>query len=195
MASYVTYTKRALYDVFKKSKKELVDEKIQEVEDDLVKKVRCPAEELSEFRRCLRHFKSELRSKWISARYDDCRFGKKNEQWLSGKIKVKTWTSQKSKMGRPSKNFSNLSERMKRQRTEGLRNNVDKEELAFAAQMSYRAAGNSGASKLIKEASVDPSQAAKYEVAVSDLGGSKTKKHTPSEALAIFVGQAFETSI
>lgn len=73
-----------------------------------------------------------------------------------------------------------------------LRKNIPVDNLTYALQMSHRASGNAPAATLINELSKSPTRAAKLRKSAEEL--AKTKKHTPEEALTIFVEANLSTS-
>lgn len=89
---------------------------------------------------------------------------------------------------RKSKPFGEVAECTKRRRTEELRSNYTTEELAYAAQMSLRSAGNNAAAAVVKEATLSaPSTASEM---LSSLKQPKTViPYTGSEALALLIDQ------
>lgn len=92
----------------------------------------------------------------------------------------------KKKAGRPTKEFKELSDQAKRRKTKDLREQIPCEELTYAAQMSQRAAGHGDAAKVMKDMTLTPTRAKKYRTRYSSTE-NQVKKHTPSQALAIFV--------
>ncbi|XP_021703892.1 uncharacterized protein LOC110677210 [Aedes aegypti] len=89
--------------------------------------------------------------------------------------------------GRPNIEFSESSERSKRRKTQELRENVPLEELTYATQMSLRASGNTAAAEIVKDISKIPSQAGVFQKALKEIETPSAKKHSPSEALALFI--------
>ncbi|CAG4981334.1 unnamed protein product [Colias eurytheme] len=89
--------------------------------------------------------------------------------------------------GRPTKDFKESSDQTKRRKTKNLREQVPCEQLTYAAQMSQRAAGYSDASKVMKDMTLSPTRAKKYRTRFTSAQKEIVKKHTPSQALAIFV--------
>lgn len=161
------------------------DERIEYLEKKLVELTNCQETELGQLKHALSHFKSDLKQKWIAASYKQERFLQKNEHWLNNSISFYIWTVEKP--GRPAKHFEESSERSKRRKTQCLREQVPAEELTYAAQMSQRAKGNTDASKIIKAITISPTRATKLRRAISAPNKNEAKKHTPFEALAIFV--------
>jgi len=91
------------------------------------------------------------------------------------------------KPGRPSKAFKELSDCSKPRKTKDLREQVSVEEFTYAASVSRRTSGNNNAAKLIKYVTTTPSRATKCRNVITQKQ-LITKKFTPQEALAIFVG-------
>lgn len=114
---------------------------------------------------------------------------KTNAHWLASFIELPYWPANPTqKHGRPSKIFDELCDRSKRRKTKELREQVPVEELTYAASVSQRSSGNSDAANIIKEIIVSPSRATKLRKDITS-GRKQTivKKHSPAEALAIFV--------
>ncbi|PZC74314.1 hypothetical protein B5X24_HaOG208006 [Helicoverpa armigera] len=150
---------------------------------------KCPSDQKTVLSRALRCFKSEFKKKWRASSYKDERFLKNNEKWLTSSIELPDWSAKPTqKIGRPPKTFEELSDRSKRRKTKELCERVPVEELTYAAGVSQRASGNRDASKLIKEITSTPTRATKFRKAITSAQKQiVVKKHTPEEALAIFV--------
>lgn len=123
--------------------------------------------------------------KWSTANRKEQRFLEQNEGWLNASIKVPIYAS--SCPGRPPKEFEEFSERSKRRKTEELRKQASPEELTYAASMSQRASGNTDVATMIQKITETPTKATKLKKIVSSACKAGVKKHTPSEALSIFV--------
>ncbi|CAH2109275.1 unnamed protein product [Euphydryas editha] len=156
------FTRRALYDILKEFKGKKMEEKFSLMEEKL---------------------------KWTASSYKDQRFLNNNEQWLTSSIKLPYWSAEPTqKPGRPTKTFEESSDRSKRRKTKELREQLPVEELTYAAGMSQRTSENSDASKLIKEMTSTPTRATKFRKVISSADKQiVVRKHTPEEALAIFV--------
>lgn len=74
-------------------------------------------------------------------------------------------TESKTSIGRPSKTFSELSDRSKQRKTSDLRSSTDSDELVYATQMSLRASGASKAATILKNITCSPQRAEKYQAA------------------------------
>lgn len=90
-------------------------------------------------------------------------------------------------MGRPAKDFTDSSERSKRRKTEELRKSYPVEELSYATQMLHRSEGNIPAANIVKDVTENPSHAVDIQKVLSQSNFKKVQKHTPAEALALFV--------
>jgi len=87
-------------------------------------------------------------------------------------------------VGRKVLSFDNCAERTKRLRTEKLRNSTTLQELAYAAQMQFRAQGQIHASKIIKNIQEEPIKAKEYFNAIKE---KKQNKFNGDEALSLIV--------
>ena len=182
-------TRKTLYELVRKCSEKNLDKKLTYMENELIQITKCPTGEHFTLRRNLKYFKSEFKKKWSAASNKEKRFLKNNEKWLNTSIKLVTWTTPKP--GRPVKDFGESSDRSKRRKTKGIRETISADELTFAASMSQHAAGNIDVSKMIKKITLTPTRATKYRKVLASVDKSKEKeqfkKHTPSEALSIFV--------
>ncbi|CAH0552472.1 unnamed protein product [Brassicogethes aeneus] len=170
----------------KKSKERIFDRKLIDLEEQLMTITKCPPEKIDEFKNTLNSFKVVYKRNWQACRRIDCRFLKKNQEWLNEEISFPTALVSGSSKGRPSKEFSELSDRSKRRQTMELRLNVLLDKLTYATQMSQRAAGNNDTAKILITNS--PTMAAKFRRSASvNSQTNTTHKHTPQEALAILV--------
>lgn len=179
--------------IFKESPAKKLDDKISFMENKLREIMKCPQKEFQTFRHNLRHFKSDLKKRWVACNYIEDRFLKKNERWLNNSIPVHIvhiW-KQNTKPGRPSKDFQELTDRSKRRKTKQLREEVPVEVLTFAASVSQNLSGNAAASKLIKDATSSPTRAKRYRKVINTTHEPKIKKYTPDEALRIFIEGGF----
>lgn len=119
-------------------------------------------------RRKFSHFISDFKTKWFACNRTTTRFLDKNEEWLNTMLSFPKFSpsSNTKKIGRPSLEFMECSERTKRQKTEKLRSNTDIHELCYATQMSLRSSGNTDAAKLVKEITFSsPKRATRYRKA------------------------------
>ncbi|CAH1099302.1 unnamed protein product [Psylliodes chrysocephalus] len=183
------FTRTVLFNILNEFKGKKIDEKVSLFEERLLKLTNCPNQEKINFIRALRCFKSDFKKKWRDASYKEERFLKTNEHWLTSSIELPYWPEKLTqKPGRPSKTFEELCDRSKRRKTKELREQVPVEELTYAAGVSQRVSGHSDASKIIKEIIASPTRAAEIRKVITTVSKQTTvKKHTPAEALAIFV--------
>lgn len=141
----------------------------------------------------LAKFCHTLRTMWQNSRRTEETFKKKYKDWLSGLIQItiydKILPTQSNSVGRPTLEFSKLSDRSKRRKTAELRSSNTTEELAYATQMSLRTSGQSHASKIVKDVtSTSPTRASKYITAFTSKV-EKTLSH--DEALSVLVEHKF----
>lgn len=184
-AKKTNMTRKSLYEVLKQCSRKKIDEKFKFLEDHLKTMAKCPENEQRSIKRALKDFKFQFKQKWTAANNKEERFLKKNEQWLNTTITLPTWNIKRP--GRPLKNFNELSSPSRRRKTKSLREQIPCDQLTYAAQMSHRAAGHSDASKVIKDILYTPAKALTYRMSVAFAEKNIIKKHSPSEALAIFV--------
>ncbi|CAH2094474.1 unnamed protein product [Euphydryas editha] len=166
-----------------------IEEKFEFLELKLVEMTKCPDDKISILRRHLRFFKTQFKQKWKAASRKKDRFMSTNEDWLTSEIQVPNYSAEATrKPGRPTKCFKDLSERSKRRKTTALREQVPVEELTYAAEVSQRSVGNTDASVMIKKIVASPTRASKIRKSLTATESQvSVKKHTPQEALAIFV--------
>lgn len=183
----IKMSRRSLYMIFKLSTKRKLNDKLLDMEHKLREITKCPESSFQTLTYDLKHFKSELKVRWSASNNTETRFLQKNETWLDNEIKVHNWSTLSiSKQGRPDKPFQELSDRSKRRKTQELRHQVSVQELTYAASVSQRQSGNIDASKIIKEVTATPTRAKKIRKALR-VQNVPVKKHSPSEALALFV--------
>lgn len=181
-------SRRSLYMLFKNSNKRKVDEKLLEMEKNIREITKCPNKQFRTLTKNLRHFKSDLKKRWSSANNTESRFLTKHEGWLDSLITIKSWSAMTlSKQGRPNKSFQDLTDRSKRRKTKELRELVPVQELTYAASVSQRKSGNVEASKIIKETTASPTRAKKLKKVLFGAQKVNFNKHSPSEALSLFV--------
>lgn len=154
-------TRKSLYEVIKECSGRKIDQKFEFLENRLKIITKCPENKQGSLRHALKTFKFHLKKRWTVASNREERFLTKNEQWLNTSIALPTWTTKKP--GRPTKNFKKSSDQTKRRKTKNLREQVPCDQLTYAAQMSQRAAGNSDASKVMKDMTLTPTRAKKTE--------------------------------
>lgn len=189
LRTVIQFTRKALFDILNEFKGKKMEEKFALFEERLINLVNCPDNEKNNFIRTLKNFKSDFIKKWKDASYKEERFLKTNEQWLTTSIELRNWPEDSTKKtGRPQKSFEDLCDRSKRRKTKELREQVPVEELTYAAGVSQRTSGNTDASKIIKDIVASPTRATKIRKVIKTATKQAViKKHTPEEALAIFV--------
>ncbi|CAH2088704.1 unnamed protein product [Euphydryas editha] len=136
-----------------------IDKKLDYLEDHLFEITKCERHIL---KHKLSHFKSEFKRKWMATYKKRDVFETKNASWLVGVITLPMMTSSVPHAGaggRLIKSFMESSDRTKRRKTKHLRENIDSQQLTFAAQMSLRASGNVYASKIVKDITKLPTKA------------------------------------
>lgn len=181
-------SRKSLYMIFKDSTGRKLHEKLSFMEAKLREMTKCPHSEAKTLSHDLKHFKSDFKEKWRSANYTEKRFLIKNEEWLKASIQIHTWSSPTTpRPGRPVKHFLELSVRSKLRKTKELREQVPVDELTYAASVSQRTSGNVEVSKFIKDVTVSPTRAKRFRKAIVTAETKTVNKHSPSEALAIFV--------
>ncbi|XP_055906219.1 uncharacterized protein LOC129941567 [Eupeodes corollae] len=121
-----------------------------------------------EIKKNLTNFAYEHRRRWLSASRNNNTFLKQNINWLQCEISFPCRAH--GLVGRPQMDFSDLSERSKRRKTEDLRFNYSAEELSYAAQMQLRERGKLDSSNVMKNIIFStPSRAEKYQKALKKM--------------------------
>lgn len=145
----------------------------------------------------LQNFTSKLNERWIRARRRLDFFKSSNEKWLDTdivlpqfEIALRSTEAEPSGLGRPAKDFVELSDRAKRLKVSTLVETESCEKLTFAARLSLQKAGKRDAAKLINLLEVSPNRATKIKKALSAPSKAITK-YAPEEALALYVDGHF----
>lgn len=112
----------------------------------------------------LNGFYYKFKQKWSSCNRTKDRFLQHHGEWLHTVVQFKT--NCKNNKGRKALDFNSCSERTKRQKTKILRETFSPQQLAYAAQMSYRVSQEVEASKLIKTICEEPQRAKDYSKAL-----------------------------
>lgn len=187
--SFTSFTRRSLYDLMQECKGKKIEEKFLLLQDQLVNITHCPDNDKNILIRALRFFKTQFKQRWAAAKRQEQRFLNNNKKWLASSIKLPSLGSETGKKrGRPTKKFQELSERSKRRKTMELRAQVPAEELVYAASVSQRTSGNNDASVMLKKIMESPTRATKIRKSINlHQEIVIVKKHTPEEALSIFV--------
>lgn len=168
-----------------------LSDQVSFLKDFLQEQTKCPKSELVDLDKKIRYFVKDFKRRWSDAHRTRERFLAKNTSWLETSITFINYDiSKKSNIGvgRPKTNFIETTERTKRHRTKHLRSEFSHEELSYATQMSLRSAGQTDASKLIKEiTSTSPKRATRYRTAFEESEVNKSSQLSPEEALSMFV--------
>lgn len=179
------YTRLFLHEMVRKSTEKNFNRKLSDLEDKMAAMTKCPPQDIDKFKKVMNNFKIVYKRYWQACKSTQSLFLTKHHDWLQQTIELPCALLAKSP-GRPSKEFGECSERSKRRKTMDIRQNVPLDQLTFAAEMSNRAAGNNDAAKLIHDIQKSPTRASKYRKIVFKQRTS-TYKHSPEEALRIFV--------
>lgn len=139
--------RQELFEIFLNSKFRTFEKRIEDVETFLITNTNCSENHVSELRKELTRFKSELKSKWNKSHRTRSVFEKNESIWLQEKINFAMFAQPS---GRPQVSFDQLSNRRKRERIADLRD-TSAEELVFAAQMNFRASGDRRTAELLEE--------------------------------------------
>lgn len=154
-------TRRQLFDIMRNCGLKKIDEQVTYLKEYLENK-KC---DTAVMKRQLSHFVSDFKLRWKAANNTTSRFLQKNVEWLLTAISFPI-ESKPAGPGRPSLNFSESSERTKRQKTESLRSKTSLEQLSYATQMALRSSGQVHASRLLKEiTTTTPTRARRYKEA------------------------------
>lgn len=86
--------------------------------------------------------------------------------------------------GRPSKTFSDMTDRSKRRKISQIRDNYSTEEISFAAKVGLRSDGATAASQVVQDVMESQTRADKYRVANSKIVPLKV---SPDEALFLII--------
>lgn len=182
-------TRQQLHQLIRESTERLFDVKLKDLETKLIAITKCPSEKLPELTNVINNFKIVYKRKWLACNSTESRFLEKNHTWLNERVFF--WPAgavSTSTKGRPTKEFAEASDRSKRRKTMELRKKVPLDELTYAVQMGHRAAGNKDTAKIIKDITKSPTRATRIRKTMHTISQrTTTKKHTPEEALAIFV--------
>lgn len=125
-----------------------ISEKLKYVESFLLSQEDYSEEQIPLFKHNMSMFTSQFKEKWSAASRTHETFIKKYETWLYGSFKLPC-TVPLTSSGQPVKSFHESSERTKRRKTEALREDVDCEELVFAAKTKLRSCGKRDAAEVL----------------------------------------------
>lgn len=123
------------------------DKKLKTIENAIADEMQSETKD-KDIKRVAKCFWLDYDRRWKKAQRKKEKFETDNADWLEGCITFNE--PEEVNFGRPQKEFDQLSERMKRQRTEELRSKYSTDELVYAAQMSLRANGEIEAAKKLK---------------------------------------------
>ncbi|CAH0551060.1 unnamed protein product [Brassicogethes aeneus] len=114
-----------------------------------------------ESKKCLKHkfshFKSEIKRRWSQARNLLDKFLTNNDSWLNGTFEIPLGTTNRPGPGRPSKTFSDCSDRLKRRKTEEVRTSISGGVILHAAQVILQKERKRHASQVLKDITNEPS--------------------------------------
>lgn len=154
-----------------------INEKLEYAENFLLERENYTADQLKEFKHKMSQWKTQFKQKCENSSRKLGIFETKYKSWLQGSFQIPN--TRNFSPGRPTIPFAECSDRSKRRKTKDLRENVDVEELLFAAQSKLRTTGQRKAAKLMKEIN---------EVSSTKLAcNCLTKKLAVLEALSMFV--------
>lgn len=184
----ISMTRKRLHELIRESSQRLIEKKLDDLEKKIVDITKCPPEKINDLKKTIKVFRVLYKRKWLASNSTEARFLDKESDWLNEAIVLPAGPIPRSSKGRPSKDFGESSDRTKRRKTMQLRKNVNVDELTYAAIMSQRASGNNDVAKVIADVTKSPTRATKFRKAAAI--GSKTaisKKHTPEEALSVYI--------
>lgn len=146
----------------------------------------------TESSKSLSTFLEKYHIRWSAASRNKDRFEKKNCDWLYTEVEFSSLANQAkpnpttpSSKGRPSTEFIDSSEQSKRRKTKELRLDRSTEELAYAAQMKFRAEGKLNEAEVIKNVAFStPTRASKYK---ESLKKESEVPFSADDALSLFV--------
>lgn len=135
-------------------------------------------------------FCSQYKSKWNASSRNYQAFQNKNQSWLEIRIEFPCNPEPfaiRKRSGRPPADFSGISERSKRRKTEALRSQFSPQELSYAAQMQLRAEGKLDSAAVMKDIVFStPKRATKYKEAYAKISQSVIP-YSSDKALSIVV--------
>ncbi|XP_011867852.1 PREDICTED: uncharacterized protein LOC105561999 [Vollenhovia emeryi] len=138
------------------------------VEMEVSKKLKYPYILPKSLKDAMGRLVSKIKKRWQQVSRNETKFFQKFDEWLNVPVSFAIEneglkTSTENTMGRPSTSWDDLSDRLKRRRTEKVGKEHTVHELAYATQMGLRASGNLHASKVIRDVTEgSPSKASRY---------------------------------
>ncbi|XP_030766971.1 uncharacterized protein LOC115890777 [Sitophilus oryzae] len=192
MSNTFFISRQELFAIMKNSGHSNFEEQFTFLTENMKGRTGCSEDNLKDLLKKLSYFKSDLKSRWTSARRTEDRFLKANRSWLESAISFPRYEShsvEQNRGGRPKKSFEESGDRSKRKKTEQLRSIATVSELSYAAQISLRASGKTDASKVVHEVTAtSPTRASKYRKAYKELLKDRGPRlMTGEDALAVLV--------
>lgn len=160
-----------------------IHEKIQYLENYLLECYGDTEEHKNVIKKKLSYFKSDLIKRWSQAHRILENFLTANNSWLEGTFEIPVDMHQRP--GRPTKSFSESSERTKRRKTEGVRASYDEEVIVHAAQVILQTEGKRNASTVLKD--ITNSTASASDCKKRHSKSKEIEPLTPLQALTMFV--------
>ena len=118
----------------------------------MIETTHCPDNKRCILDRTLRYFKTDFKQRWDTASCKEERFLSKNEKWLASSIQLQKFSAEVTyKQGRPTKQFENLRELSKHQKTSEIRSQIFPKELILQLESVKKTVGNTDVSVMIKE--------------------------------------------
>lgn len=138
----------------------------------------------------LKQFSCNLLTRWKKCHQNYNQFLKKYSHWLEKDlISSETNLNHKRSVGRPTKSFMDSGIRTKKNKVASLVQLYTPEELALAAEISYRATGKRNVAKLINEATTSSPESVKRAKTIFEVSNNEPtfRPYSPNEALALIV--------
>jgi hypothetical protein len=138
----------------------------------------------------IKNFTINLSKKWKKNNRTLNKFFINNEKWLKTEFKLpeRSFLNYPSSRGRPTKSFTECSDRTKRRKTKKILTNFTSPEIRFALRSNYYRSGKRSAAKLVKEMSLTPTRSKKIRIAyVEEMKNKKPRPYTPDETLAFII--------
>lgn len=177
-------TRKCMFEQMQLQNLPSIDEKLEFLENHLLLSCGDTVERKKSLKHKFSYIKHEFKQRWLKAHKVEEVFMKNNQKWLEGTFEIPVHSL--NQPGRPSKSFSDSSERSKRRKTEEIRSNVDDEMIIHAAQVILQTKGKRNASKVLKDIRNSPTKASKYRKAYSKTNETIAPL-TPFQALKVFV--------
>lgn len=130
------------------------------------------------------NFCSSYEIRWQKCHRKNEIFVKNNKNWLDASISFSPPPEPQQKRGRNDLSFEECKEKTKVKKCKDIRDQISLPVLAYATQMSLRAAGKIDESKIVKEIISSPTKAKKYRKSIEQV---PPQQLTPDEALSVLV--------